>query len=298
MANPKSRDMRRRSSNIWYLLTYLPVAAILGVSRLMPFDARVRLAGAMTGFAVRYLPAFRRRVDEGLTRVYPEMPVAQRSSIAGQVGRNMGRTLAEILHNRDFAKLTDRFSATGPGIEALRAAQDAGKGAIIISAHFGQWEAIRHWLKANGMETGAVYRENSNPYYEPHFLAGIRDGGEPIVPRGPGGAMQMVRHIRKGGFFAILADQYQQFAPAIAFLGHETQTTISPAELALKYDIPLVPAFGLRLPKGRVAITFEEPITPSDPITMMTEFNARVGAWINETPGQWYWLHKRWKTVT
>ncbi|MBC6442733.1 MAG: lysophospholipid acyltransferase family protein [Rhodobacteraceae bacterium] len=285
------------TSKIRYFCQYMPVAILFGLSHWLPFDARLRLAGAVIGFAVRYLPPFRRRVDEGLTRVYPDMNAAARASIAGQVGRNIGRTLTEILHNRDFARHADRFSATGPGINALRAAREAGKGAIIVSAHFGQWEAIRHWLKTNGMETGAVYRRNSNPYYEPHFLAGIREGGEPIVPRGLAGTIRMVRHIRKGGFFAILADQYQQSGPDIPFLGYSTPTTTSPAELALKFDVPLVPAFGLRVCKTRVDITFETPIPPSDPLEMMAEFNTRVAAWINAYPGQWYWLHKRWKSV-
>ncbi|MEM7440682.1 MAG: lysophospholipid acyltransferase family protein [Pseudomonadota bacterium] len=285
------------TSKFRYFCQYLPVAALLSLSRLLPFDARSRLAGAVTGFAVRYLPPFRRRVDAGLSRVYPDMSATERASIAGQVGRNMGRTLTEILHNRDFATKVARFSASGPGLDALRLAQEAGKGAIIISAHFGQWEAIRHWLKANEMETGAVYRENSNPYYEPHFLAGIREGGTPIVPRGSAGAIQMVRHIKKGGFFAILADQYQQFGPDIPFLGHSTSTTISPAELALKFKVPLVPAYGLRVRKTEVDITFEAPIPPSDPVTMMADYNARTAAWINRHPGQWYWLHKRWKEI-
>ncbi len=257
------------------------------------------MAGHVVGFAVRWLPPFRMRVDEGLKRVYPAMKRSERARIAAQVGQNMGRTLTEILHNAEFAQKTDRFDASGPGLAALHDAKAAGKGAIIISGHFGQWEAIRHYLKSQDLETGAVYRPNSNPYYEPHFLAGILEGGAPIVPKGNSGTMQMVRHIRKGGFFAILADQYVQFSDPIPFLGHDTQTTTSPAELALKYNIPLVPAFGLRdTNKTDVHITFEEPIPHSDPITMMTEFNARMAAQINANPGQWYWLHRRWKSPT
>jgi KDO2-lipid IV(A) lauroyltransferase len=282
--------------SLLYLAQYVPVAALLSVSRVLPFDARCALASSVVGWAVRWLPPFRSRVEEGLQLVYPDMPGATRTRIAGEVGRNMGRTLAQILHNREFAKKLDRFHADGPGLKALHTAKSEGKGALIVSGHFGQWEAIRHYLKSQDLETGAVYRPNSNPYYEPHFLAGIEKGGAPIVPKGNAGTMQMVRHIRKGGFFAILADQYVHQSAKIPFLGHETQTTTSPAELALKYDIPLVPAFGLRDENTKdVHITFEEPIPHSDPVTMMAEFNARIGAQINAHPGQWYWLHRRWK---
>ena len=289
----------QNSKSIPYFLQYLPIAALLGISRLLPFDARCTLAGSVVGWAVRWLPPFRNRVEEGLTKVYPDMSRTTRNRIAAKVGRSMGRTLTEILHNTEFATKTDRFHADGPGLAALKAAKSEGKGAIIISGHFGQWEAIRHYLKAHDLETGAVYRPNSNPWYEPHFLAGIRKGGAPIVPKGSAGTMQMVRHIRKGGFFAILADQYVQFSDSIPFLGHDTQTTTSPAELALKYKIPLVPAFGLRQENGKdIHITFQDPIPHTDPITMMAEFNARIGAQIDANPGQWYWLHRRWKPET
>ncbi|PLS20053.1 lysophospholipid acyltransferase family protein [Neptunicoccus cionae] len=287
-----------KPKSLFYFLQYLPVAALLAISKRLPFDARGALAGAVVSFAVRWLPPFRKRVEEGLCRVYPDMPRSERNRIASAVGRNMGRTLTEILYNAEFASKTDRFIANGPGLAALHQAHAEGKGALIVSGHFGQWEAIRHYLKAEGLETGAVYRPNSNPWYEPHFLGGIREGGAPIVPRSNSGTLQMVRHIRKGGFFAILADQYVQWAEKIPFLDHMTSTTTSPAELALKYNLPLVPAFGLRDADGRtIHITFEEPIAHTDPATMMTEFNARIAARIHANPGQWYWLHRRWKNL-
>lgn len=287
-----------KPKSLYYFAQYMPVAVLLGISRLLPFDARGALAAWAVGKAVRWLPPFRTRIDEGLTLVFPEMSRADRNEIARDVGQNMGRTLTEILHNTEFAEKTERFQASGPGLQALYDAKAAGKGALIVSGHFGQWEAIRHYLKSQDLETGAVYRPNSNPWYEPHFLAGIRKGGAPIVPKGNAGTMQMVRHIRKGGFFAILADQYVQFAKSIPFLGHETTTTTSPAELALKYNIPLVPAFGTRCKNGRdISIEFQQPIEASDPAAMMQEFNDRIGVEIKKNPGQWYWLHRRWKTM-
>ena len=70
-----------------------------------------------------------------------------------------------------FKKL---ISANGEGFETLKEAKSNGQGAIIVSAHFGQWEAIRHHLAENNMETGAVYRKNNNPLYERLFLKSIK----------------------------------------------------------------------------------------------------------------------------
>ncbi|MCP5074567.1 MAG: lysophospholipid acyltransferase family protein [Rhodobacteraceae bacterium] len=279
-----------------HFLQYLPIAALLGLSRLLPFDLRSGLAARILGFGTRFLPPFRNRIEEGLTRVYPDMPKSKRNAIAAEVGRNMGRTLSEILHNSEFCKLHERFHVSGPGLARLENALAHGKGALIVSAHFGQWEAIRHVLKARGMETGAVYRPNNNIWYERHFLNGILGGGTPILPKGRAGTMEMVRHIRKGGFFAILPDQYYSPGVNIPFLGHPAETTTAPAELALKYGLPLVPAFGTRQENSTdITIEFEEEIPHSTAAEMMTEFNDRLARRIHDDPGQWYWLHRRWK---
>ncbi len=279
-----------------HFLQYLPIAAVLGLGRMLPFDMRGRLAGRILAFGARYLPPFRNRIEEGLTKVYPDMPRAERGLIAAQVGWNMGRTLSEILHNAEFCDLLDRFQVTGPGLTALEDARQQGKGALVVSAHFGQWEAIRHVLKARGMETGAVYRPNNNIWYERHFLKGILHGGAPILPKGMSGTKEMVRHIRKGGFFAILPDQFYSPGEEIPFLGHLAETTVAPAELALKYNLPLVPAFGTRLENGTdISIEFEDEIPHSTAPEMMTEFNNRLARRIHAIPGQWYWLHRRWK---
>ena len=279
-----------------HFLQFVPIALLLAVGRLLPFDARGRLAAAILGLGTRWLPPFRNRIEEGLTRVYPDMPRSERDKIATEVGRNMGRTLSEILHNSEFCQKIDRFHASGPGLEALQTARAQGKGAIIVSAHFGQWEAIRHVLKSRDMETGAVYRPNNNPWYERHFLKGILCGGAPTVAKGRAGTMEMVRHIRKGGFFAILPDQWVYEGPRIPFLGHGADTTLAPAELALKYQIPLVPAFGLRRENGiDIDVEFEEGIPHTDAEQMMIEFNNRLATRIHANPGQWYWLHRRWK---
>ena len=87
-------------------------------------------------------------------------------------------TLSELLMNDDYKKRKKLITAEGEGFETSKRSKDLmGKGAIIVSAHFGQWEAIRHHLAENNMETGAVYRKNNNPFYERLFLKSIKHGG-------------------------------------------------------------------------------------------------------------------------
>ncbi len=277
-------------------LEYFPVLALLSIARLIPFRIRGKVFAAIGGFAVSNLSGARKRVVNGLSRVFPELAPEEVKRITRDVGRNTAQTLSEILMNSDYKKRRHLFTATGPGLAVLEQARDAGKGAIIVSAHFGQWEAIRHHLAMNDMETGAVYRENNNPLYERRFRHAIEQGGSPIVARSPKGNMKMVRHLRSGGFFALLVDQKYLVGKLVPFMGVDAMTTTAPAELALRYDLPLVPAFATRQANGMdIVIEYEEPIKPSDVMKMTTDINERIGDRIKKNPEQWYWLHNRWQ---
>tara|TARA_R110002094_G_scaffold185331_2_gene161847 strand:+ start:209 stop:1093 length:885 start_codon:yes stop_codon:yes gene_type:complete len=281
--------------SFWHHLRYVPLFSALTFSRLRGFDARRRALGNMIGIVARWFPPASRRIDRDLKRVFPDVPRAGRMQLCHRIGRNMGQTLFEIFHCGEFQKLENRITTAGPGLAALEAAKAQGKGAIIVSGHFGQWEAIRAVLKARGMETGAVYRPQVNRHYQRRLLAGIEAGGKPIFPTGRNGTKALVSHLRKGGFVAILLDEKTDDGEAMPFLGHDALTSLAAARLALKYDVPMVPAYGTRLDSGgNFKVDFEPPIPPSDARTMTRAFNDSLSARILDKPDQWYWMLRRW----
>ncbi len=288
----------RLFNSLWHHVRYIPLFSALSISRGRAFDRRSRALGVLVGLVVRYFPIARRRVDRELRRVYPDMPRSERMVLCHKMGRNMGRTLFEILHCTEFQTLHERNIVSGPGFATLRQAHAVGKGAIIVSGHFGQWEAIRSTLKARGMETGAVYRPQTNRHYERRLFAGIEAGGKPILATGKIGTRALVRHIRKGGFIAILLDEKYTDGARLPFLGHPALTSLAAAQLALKYDLPMVPAFGTRTGDGtQFNVEFDAAIAPSDSLTMTQTFNDNLSDRILNDPDQWYWMLHRWKGI-
>ena len=286
----------RLINSLWHHIRYIPLLSALSISRGRAFDRRCRALGALVGLVVRYFPIARRRVERELRRIYPDMPRDERLQLCRNMGRNMGRTLFEILHCTEFQTLHHRNIVSGPGLAALESAHDAGKGAIIVSGHFGQWEAIRSALKARGMETGAVYRPQTNRHYERRLLSGIEAGGKPILATGKIGTRALVRHIREGGFIAILLDEKYPDGARLPFLGHPALTSLVAAQLALKYDLPMVPAFGTRIGDGtKFNVEFDAVIPPSDGLTMTQAFNDNLSQRVHADPDQWYWMLRRWK---
>jgi KDO2-lipid IV(A) lauroyltransferase len=274
---------------------YFPLWSALTVLRWRAFDMRSRGLGTTLGLIVRWFPIARRRFGREAKRVFPDMKRSDRLKMGQSMGRHMGRTLFEIYHLAEFQTYHHKFRISGPGLAALKEAHAAGRGAIIVSGHFGQWEAIRAAIRIHGLESGAVYRPNKNRHYERRLLAGIEAGGKPILATGPVGTRALVRHIRSGGIISILLDEKFAEGVRIPFLGLDALTSLSAAQLALKYDLPMIPAYGTRVDaENAFNVDFEAPIEHSDSITMTRAFNDSLSARIKADPEQWYWLLKRW----
>lgn len=259
----------------------------------MPIELRSRVWASLGSMLTRSVPALRNRVERNLTHVMPGLAQREKMRLVTAIGRNAGRCLSELLFNRQFGQARTRFIVSGPGYDTLEAAR--GKGCILVSGHFGQWEAVRHVLRARGLTCAAIYRPNNNGYYERMFLESIRWGGEPMFESGPRGMRGVVRHLRQGGFVSLLVDQRYNRGKAFDFLGHPALTSTVAADLALKFSVPLVPAYGTRLPNGRFAVEFERPIEHTNTVEMTQKINDSLAKRIRGNPEQWYWIHRRWK---
>jgi KDO2-lipid IV(A) lauroyltransferase len=256
---------------------------------------RSRALGTTFSVVIRWFPIARRRFDREAKKAFPNMKRKARNNLGREMGRNMGRTLFEIYHLSEFHTITQKFKVSGPGLDALKDAYATGKGAIIVSGHFGQWEAIRAALKMNGLESGAVYRPNTNRHYQRRLLAGIKEGGLPILETGKRGTRALVKHLRDGGIMSILLDEKVAEGTRIPFLGLDALTSLSAAQLALKYNIPMIPAYGIRIDdKNEFKVEFEDPIPHTDSLTMTRSFNDSLSKRIISNPEQWYWMLRRW----
>jgi KDO2-lipid IV(A) lauroyltransferase len=288
----------RFAKNIWQHLRYIPLWSALTSSRWRGFDARARSLGNVFGWTMRWIPIARRRFDREILRIYPDMARADRLNLSRKMGQNMGRTLFEVFHNTQFQQGQSNFHVSGPGLSILEQARAAGKGAILVSGHFGQWEAVRAVLKHRGMETAGVYRRQSNRHYQRLLVRGIEQGGKPALTTERDGTTAMIRHLRAGGFVAILLDEKTVDGEMMPFLGFDALTSVVAARVALKYDIPFMPVFGTRRDDSSdIDVEFEAPIEPTDPRTMTQAFNDNLSARILENPDQWYWLLRRWKDM-
>jgi KDO2-lipid IV(A) lauroyltransferase len=280
-----------------YLAGFAPVFVFMKLAGLLPFRARVWLGGFILAGIMRWFPPLRNRVLHNLQIVRPGVTRTEGLRLSADIGRRLGRSITEILFGESFQKHHGELRPSGPGLEAVLQAHATGQPVVLVSGHFGQWDAVRIYLRQeHGINCGAIYRPNNNPYYDPFFVRGAEASGTPLVPKTIKGLRKLFKHLRAGGTFAFLADQVYHEGRRIPFLGEEALTTTSPADLALKFKGLLVPAYSVRRDRERAFdIIFEEPIPHSDPETMMRTFNDSASRMIEKHPDQWLWLHRRWK---
>lgn len=243
--------------------------------------------------AMMAIPSVRERALENLARVWPEKSEAEHRAIARAAAAQFTRLSVEYSR---LDKVVREIEVRTKGLDHLTAAREAGKGAILVSAHYGNWEAARLAAMQAGCETGIIYRAFNNRYLDRFTMNLIPCVGEPVLQKGRQGMRQLVSHVARGGFVMILVDQRNSGAPWIDFLGHTAETVTAAADLAHRTGATLIPARATRnVAERRFDVSFEQPVTGETPLEMMTEVNARVSAWIEEDPAQWFWFHRRWR---
>ena len=274
-------------------------AAVHGMIRAalaLPYRWRVPLFGAFMARIVAPLARYDVRVAENLAHVLPDLPATEVRRLMRAVPDNAGRAIIEIYSGAQFVNRIRSVTPDGPGVQPLLDAGRAGQPVILVTGHFGNYDAPRAWLIANGFRVGGLYNPMANAFFNTHYVDAMASIGTPLFPRGRRGLAEMVRFLRSGGMVGMVVDQYMSHGPALPFFGKPAPTALSAAELALKYDALLVPIYGIRQPDGLTfAIRMEDPIPPSDPETMTRALNASLEALVRQHMDQWFWIHRRWK---
>ena len=112
---------------------------LIGLALILPYETRVPLMGFLTRRLIAPLVGYRRRARDNLAMIWPDMLEADRHAIADACCDNAGRTLIENYSTRTLMVRMAQTPIEGPGLAALEAAQAAGKPAILVSGHFGNY---------------------------------------------------------------------------------------------------------------------------------------------------------------
>ncbi len=275
---------------------YAALRVIIGCLLLLPYKVRVPVCGWIVSRIIAPLAGYDRRVRENLAYIMPDMPEEQVRKLMRQVPDTVGRTMIEVYSGKDFKKHTADTPILGEGMEAILQARQQGRGVLLISGHFGNYDVPRAVLSSQGHSVAALYKPFSNPYFDRFYREKITAIGAPIFPKGRRGMAEMVKHLRAGGLMGMLIDQRMVNGAALTFFGKPALTATNAAEMALKYNLLLVPVYGLRNEDGlSFRLVTEKPIAYATPEEMTQSLNDSLERITRQHMGQWFWIHRRWK---
>lgn len=290
--DPSQLSARKRAS---YFAENIALRGVLGLAGLVPYRWRIPLMGKLIS-SLGSVIGFDRRVRENLALTCPELTEEDVSRLCREVGNNAGRTITELYAGAPFLERAHAAPITGPGLKALEEARASGRPVILVTGHFGNYDAARSGLISRGFSMGALYRRMANPFFNAHYVATIERIGTPMFEQGRRGMVEMVRHLKKGGIIAIVADLHVHGGELIDFFGKPAVTSTVPAELALKYGAALIPVYAIRQENGLdFEVLLNAEIPASDPITMTKAICDDLESVVRRHMGQWFWIHRRWK---
>lgn len=239
---------------------------------------------------------------KNLSNALSNLSEGEKQIILHDMWDNLGRVVGEYPH---VAKMTpqelERFVALSPEAKTnLVTMKNSGRGGIIFSGHLGNWELGPKIFINAGLSVGTVYRPLNNPYVE-EMTASIR--GTEMITKSAHGNRRIIEIIKSGGYVLIMADQKISEGRLVDFFHEPAVTTTSIARIALKYEVPLIPARAIRAKKGfEFRAEVEKPLEiqrseniNDDVLKLTLEINRKLESWIREYPAQWFWVHNRWK---
>jgi len=286
------------------------LAASLGLWLLVPFGWLLALLPSAVGLAAGRrlgdllwwaLPRRRAVALDNLHRVFGgERPPAEIRRLGRRSFQHVGMNLVEAC--RYFLRPTHVMISRVrvEGLQHFQAAAAHGRGVLVLTAHFGNWELLAAAHGLTGVPLSIVMRPLDHPLLE-DLAARFRrrSGAELIVKRQA--VREVLTALRRQRMVGILLDQNATRAEGVfvPFFGSPASTSKGLALLALRTGAPVVPIFLRREPNGRHCMDVSAALPPpadGEITTYTSMFNRAIEAAIRRAPEQWLWMHDRWRT--
>ena len=285
---------------------YALLSVFWGLSAVLPVRVASAIGHRLIWFCAPRLPKFGHSV-RNLSIAFPDKSKAEIATLARQTWATTGRVLAEYPHMR---KLSTRPAEQGTDmlvdseVEALIA---AGKPIMCVTAHVGNWElaagTVAHRL---GVPLSVVYSPQQNPYIARRMLKMRQSLGCGLIEK-RSAVRGSLTALSKGRSVGMLIDTRADEGEPIRFFGFDAMTSLVPARLALRTEVPVVPVRVVRYDGTRFRVHLQKPIhvdrtSGNDRETarlLTASIMAHYETWITEQPGHWLCSKRRWpKQVT
>lgn len=299
---------KKSNAQIW--LEYAAVRLVFAFLYVFPRPSAVSIGKRFGRAVFRLTGGLRRVAMRNLEIAFPEKSEQERNEIARASFENLGRLLGDL---SQFSKATPeslkqlieiKFDPeTEAEYERLKA--DGNRGTILVGPHLGNWELLVFAWSAFIEPLNFLARVLDNPLIEA-FTVRLRTrfGNRAINKTNSVGIA--LRILRAGGALGVLPDvnSHPKEGVFVPFFGVDACTTAGVAMLAIRTNALIVPLCGAwdeslgryRMVHGKIIAPGYSGDLRADVASVTAAYTAEIEKLIRRFPGQWLWIHKRWKT--
>jgi Kdo2-lipid IVA lauroyltransferase/acyltransferase len=272
---------------------------------LLPRGTARAVGAAFASAAYSIRTPLRRAALFNLHLAFPELSEASRKEIVRGMIRQIGWMAGEFSQFPKYTPKNISQIVEIDGAENFDCAQRRGKGVLFLTGHMSAWELAPFAHALYGHPLHFLVRPVANPRVDA-LINRYRclSGNRPIEKNRS--ARAILKVLAEGGTVGILADTNTSLEEGVFadFFGIPASTTSGLARIALRTDAAVIPGFLVwsaaqnkyRLqfaPALELTRTGDEEIDVRENTSLFTSV---IEAYVREHPGQWLWVHKRWKT--
>ena len=243
-------------------------------------------------------------IKDNILKVFKEFSDSDIDILIKKMWSNYGLTFSEYVFLDKFRY--NKFNKSHiqiSGEEIITEIKKKGKPVIFISAHLGNFELMAMELEKKNLNLAAIYRPLNNFFLNPFMVYLRRKYLCKIqVKKGLVGMRETIKKIKENYSLALMVDQRVGESERYPFFGVPAHTTTIPAQLAIKYDLEIIPIFLERGENNLFKMEIQKPIKfqktqnyDLDKKNITIEINRVIEKMILRNPGQWIWTHSRWK---
>ncbi len=264
--------------------------------------AIVRYLGTLVGTATWLCARRQREAAEQRTRDALRAPPADIRYLIRRCALAAGRNLFEAVRLLRMPRAELHRRITLHGLPHLEEALAKGRGAVIISAHVGNWELMAAAIADAGVPLHVVARRPDDPRLARRLEALRRRWGTRVIWR-ERGMRPVLRALRAGEAVGFLIDQATDVpGVTVPFFGKPAHTPVAPAKLVLRTGAPVVMAHAEERLGSHVA--FIEPGPAIDTVSadeaeraLSAAWTSEIERWVRRAPENWIWMHNRWRDI-
>ena len=284
-------------------LEYALAWTLTKLVQILPGRVADMIAFVLGRLAYAILASRRRVARENLRRAFgDEKSPGEIEEIIKNVFLNIARSIVEfarqpVLNHEKVLKMT-----TSEGEEYVEQVYKEGKGAMLITGHFGNWELMASWVASSGYPLDLLIGKQHNVKVDEMLISFRKALGMGVIPIGVA-ARGVIKALRSNRMVAVVSDQHSATgAVNVDFFGRPAATPKGPAAFAIKVGAPII--FGVIIRQGynKHHAVILPPIYPpgtgdteADIKSLTQEYTSRLEEWIRKYPDQWLWTHRRWK---